>query len=213
MLADIAQALYEGRQQEVMDKIKAALDQGTDAEEVLNLGLLKGMELIGRDFKSGKMFVPEVLMAARTMHNATDLLRPHLAEGAIKSSGSVVIGTVAGDLHDIGKNLVIMMLEAGGFQVVDLGVDVSAESFVEAVREHSANLLGMSALLTTTMPEMVKVIDALGEAGVRDKVRILVGGAPVTRDYASEIGADGYAPNASAALDLARELMESSKGC
>ncbi len=212
MLADIAKALHEGREQEVLEKVGAALDEH-EAEAVLNEGLLKGMDLIGTDFKSGKMFVPEVLMAARTMHGAMEILKPHLAEGAVKFSGSVVIGTVAGDLHDIGKNLVIMMLEAGGFQVIDLGVDVSSDDFVKAVKDHSADLVGMSALLTTTMPEMEKVIQALDEAGVRDAVSILVGGAPVTREFASEIGADGYASNASTALDLARDLVAKPGGC
>jgi len=153
------------------------------------------------------MFVPEVLISAKSMHAGMDVVKPLLAEGESSSAGTVVIGTVEGDLHDIGKNLVAMMLEGAGFEVVDLGVDLSAEEFVDAVKEHNPEVLGLSALLTTTMPAMQNTIEALEEAGVRDQVKIMVGGAPVTEDFANEIGADAYASDGSASTELAREFV------
>jgi 5-methyltetrahydrofolate--homocysteine methyltransferase len=165
------------------------------------------MDRVGADFKSGDLFVPEVLIAARAMRAGMDILRPLLAESDVPSAGKIVLGTVAGDLHDIGKNLVAMMLEGGGFDIVDLGIDIAPEKFVEAVKTEQADLVGMSALLTTTMPSMEKIIDALKAAGVRDSVKVMIGGAPVTQDYADRIGADGYAPDAASAVDLARALV------
>jgi 5-methyltetrahydrofolate--homocysteine methyltransferase len=206
-LSQIAEKLYEGKNDDVTELTQQALDEGLTAAEILNGGLVVGMDRVGTDFKSGELFVPEVLIAARAMHAGMDILRPLLAESDVPSAGKVVIGTVAGDLHDIGKNLVVMMLEGGGFDVVDVGIDVGPEKFVEAVKTEQPDLVGMSALLTTTMPSMEKTIDALAEAGVRDSVKVMIGGAPVTQAYANEIGADGYAPDAASAVDLARALM------
>jgi 5-methyltetrahydrofolate--homocysteine methyltransferase len=164
------------------------------------------MDKVGQDFKAGILFVPEVLIAARAMHAGMDILRPLLAKGGVKTVGKCVIGSVKGDLHDIGKNLVKMMLEGAGFEMIDLGTDVEPRAFVEAVHQHQPKLVGMSALLTTTMQNMKTTIDALVEAGVRDKVKVMVGGAPVTEAFAKESGADGYASNAASAVDIARTL-------
>jgi 5-methyltetrahydrofolate--homocysteine methyltransferase len=174
--------------------------------EILNGGLIAGMDEVGKDFKAGDLFVPEVLIAARAMQAGMNILRPLLAEGDIPSAGKYVIGTVKGDLHDIGKNLVRMMLEGAGFETIDLGTDVGPADFVAAVREHQPVLMGMSALLTTTMVNMKTTIEALEEAGLRDTVKVMIGGAPVTTAFAEEIGADAYAPDAASAVDTAREL-------
>jgi 5-methyltetrahydrofolate--homocysteine methyltransferase len=165
------------------------------------------MSIIGEKFKKNEVYVPEVLIAARAMHAGMDVLKPKLIETGVKNIGKVVMGTVTGDLHDIGKNLVKMMLEGAGFEVVDLGVDVSAEKFVEAVKEHQPNIIGMSALLTTTMVNMVEVIKALDVAGLRNKVKIMIGGAPITQNYAEQIGADGYSPDAASAADKAKTFL------
>ena len=206
ILQQIASKLYDGEDQEVAGLVQQALDQGMIPVEILNGGLIAGMDQVGKDFKAGELYVPEVLIAARAMYAGMDVLRPLLAEGEVPSAGKYVIGTVKGDLHDIGKNLVKMMLEGAGFQTVDLGTDVSAEDFVSAVREHQPKLLGMSALLTTTMVQMKTTIEALEEAGLRDSVKIMVGGAPVTTAFAEQIGADAYAPDAATAVDVARGL-------
>ena len=207
ILEQIASNLYQGEDGVVADLVQRALDQGMTAGEILNGGLIAGMDEVGKDFKAGDLFVPEVLIAARAMHAGMNILRPLLAEGDVPSAGKYVIGTVQGDLHDIGKNLVKMMLDGAGFETIDLGTDVKPDGFVAAVREHQPQLLGMSALLTTTMPAMKRTIDALVEAGVRESIRVMVGGAPVTQAYADEIGADGYAPDAASAVELARSLM------
>ncbi len=207
ILQQIASKLYDGDDQEVAGLVQQALDQGMIPVEILNGGLIAGMDQVGKDFKAGELYVPEVLIAARAMYAGMDVLRPLLAEGEVPSAGKYVIGTVKGDLHDIGKNLVKMMLEGAGFQTVDLGTDVSAEDFVSAVREHQPKLLGMSALLTTTMVQMKTTIEALEEAGLRDSVKIMVGGAPVTAAFAEQIGADAYAPDAATAVDVARSLV------
>jgi len=186
---------------------KEGLDNGLKPEEILDGGLIVGMDAVGRDFRDGILFVPEVLIAARAMHAGMDVLRPLLSDAESRSKGTLIIGTVKGDLHDIGKNLVGMMMEGAGFKVVDLGTDVSPQQFVEGVRDNSPQFLGMSALLTTTMTEMKAVLTALEEAGLRDKVKVMVGGAPVTQRFAEEINADGYAPNASAAVEKAREML------
>jgi len=165
-----------------------------------------GMDKVGRDFKDGVLFVPEVIFAARSMQAGMDVLRPLLAESEMASAGKCVVGTVKGDLHDIGKNLVTMMLDGGGFEAIDLGIDLDPSAFVDAVREHKPDVVGMSALLTTTMVQMKATIDALVEAGLRDSVKIMVGGAPVTAAFAEQIGADAYAPDAATAVELAREL-------
>jgi 5-methyltetrahydrofolate--homocysteine methyltransferase len=208
ILQQIGSNLYEGEDGVVADLVQKALDQGMEPHEVLQGGLIAGMDEVGKDFKAGDLFVPEVLIAARAMHAGMDILRPLLAEGDVPSVGKYLIGTVKGDLHDIGKNLVKMMLEGAGFETVDLGTDVEPQAFVDAVREHRPRLLGMSALLTTTMVQMKATIEALEEAGVRESVKIMIGGAPVTDAFAQEIGADAYAPDAASAVDVARGLAE-----
>ncbi len=206
ILKQIAEKLYDGEDDAVAELTQRALDEGLTPAEVLNGGLLAGMDRVGVDFRDGELFVPEVLIAARAMHAGMAILRPLLTESDVPSAGKVVIGTVEGDLHDIGKNLVGMMLEGGGFEIVDLGTDVPPDRFIEAIKMEHPNLVGMSALLTTTMPSMKRTIDALMEAGLRDTVRVMVGGAPVTQTFADEIGADGYAPDAASAVELARSL-------
>ncbi len=208
ILQKIATNLYQGKAEEVAELVQQALDQGMTPVEVLNGGLIAGMDEVGRDFKAGQLYVPEVLIAARAMQAGMNVLRPLLAESDVPSVGKYVIGTVQGDLHDIGKNLVKMMLEGAGFETIDLGVDVKPDDFVAAVREHQPKLLGMSALLTTTMPGMKATIEALEEAGLRDTVKVMVGGAPVTEAFAEQIGADAYAPDAATAVDVARRLIE-----
>jgi 5-methyltetrahydrofolate--homocysteine methyltransferase len=206
ILQKIASNLYDGKYQEVPELVQQALDQGMEPHEVLHGGLIAGMDEVGKDFKADILYMPEVLIAARAMHAGMDILRPLLAESDAAGAGKYLIGTVQGDLHDIGKNLVRMMLEGAGFEMVDLGKDVHPETFVAAVREHQPGLLGLSALLTTTMPAMKTTIEALEEAGLRDSVKIMVGGAPVTTAFAEEIGADAYAPDAASAVDVARSL-------
>jgi 5-methyltetrahydrofolate--homocysteine methyltransferase len=202
----IAKNLYDGEEDEVAGLVQQALDAGHAPEEILSNGLIAGMDEVGRDFKAGDLFVPEVLIAARAMHAGMGILRPLLSESDAASAGKYVIGTVKGDLHDIGKNLVKMMLEGAGFETVDLGTDVDAAAFVDAVREHRPSIVGMSALLTTTMVNMRATIEALEEAGLRQSVKIMIGGAPVTASFAEQIGADAYSPDAASAVDAAREL-------
>jgi 5-methyltetrahydrofolate--homocysteine methyltransferase len=207
ILEKIAAELYEGEDESVAELVQQALDQGLAPNEVLQGGLIAGMDEVGKDFKAGDLFVPEVLIAARAMHAGMNVLRPLLAETDSISAGKYLIGTVKGDLHDIGKNLVKMMLEGAGFETIDLGTDVDPQAFVDAVREHQPVLVGMSALLTTTMVQMKATVEALEEAGLRDSVKIMVGGAPVTDAFAGQIGADAYAPDAASAVDRARELV------
>ncbi len=207
ILQKIASNLYDGEDQEVAELVQEALDQGIAPGEILQGGLVAGMDEVGRDFKAGDLFVPEVLIAARAMHAGMNVLRPLLADSDMVTAGKCVIGTVKGDLHDIGKNLVKMMLDGAGFETIDLGTDAGPETFVEAVREHQPQLMGMSALLTTTMVQMKATIEALEEAGLRESVKIMVGGAPVTDVFAREIGADAYAADAASAVDVARGLV------
>jgi 5-methyltetrahydrofolate--homocysteine methyltransferase len=207
ILEQIAEAVIEGELDEVEDLTEDALDDEISAEDILNKGLMPGMDHVGVEFKSGNMFVPEVLRSARTMQVAMDIIKPLLAESGVQMVGKILLGTVKGDLHDIGKNLVGMMCEGAGFEVKDIGNDIAPVGFVEAVKEYQPNILGMSALLTTTMRAMESTIKVLDEAGVRDQVKIMVGGAPVTREFAKDIGADGYAPDAAAAADLAKEFV------
>ena len=207
IINEIKQAVIDGDAAEVKKLVTLALEQKVSAEEVLKSGMIAGMGEVGRLFEEGEYFVPEMLIAARAMQGGLGILRPALIEQDVKSAGKVVIGTVKGDLHDIGKNLVGMMLEGAGFQIVDLGTDVSPEKFIEAIREHAPDIVGMSALLTTTMPNMNKTIQALKDAGVRQNVKVMVGGAPVTQKYANEIGADGFAPDANQATAEARKLI------
>jgi 5-methyltetrahydrofolate--homocysteine methyltransferase len=206
ILQKMASSLYAGEDEEVAELVQEALDQGLAPAEILLSGLIAGMDEVGKDFKAGDLFVPEVLVAARAMHAGMGVLRPLLAESDVPSAGKFVIGTVKGDLHDIGKNLVKMMLEGAGFETIDLGTDVEPAAFVDAVREHRPNFVGMSALLTTTMVNMKTTIEALEEAGLREGIKIMVGGAPVTDPFAREIGADAYAPDAASAVDVARSL-------
>ena len=207
-LNKVRDALVNGKADEVRDMVKKALDEGQEVEKILNEGLIAGMDIVGEKFKRNEFYVPEMLIAARAMKAGMEVLRPILVQKDVKPLGTVVLGTVRGDLHDIGKNLVGMMLEGAGFEIVDLGVDVSPEKFVQTVKEKKAQIVGLSALLTTTMPSMKDVIKALEEEGIRDKVKVMIGGAPVTQNYADEIGADGYAPDAASAADKAKELVK-----
>lgn len=182
------------------------VDEGVKPLEIISKGLIGGMNIVGDRFKKGDMYVPEVMMAAKAMHAGMNIVKPLLLEGETSSTGKVIIGTVSGDLHDIGKNLVGMMMGSSGMEVVDLGVDVTPEKFAQAVREHKPQVVGLSALLTTTMLAMKDTIEILKEEGLRDSVKVIIGGAPVTQDFANEIGADGWAPDAASAKDLARKL-------
>ncbi len=190
-------------------EVSAALEANTPPEDILYKACIPAMEEVGRLFEEGEKFVPEMLISARAMQTAMRLLKPLLLQADIKTAGKVVMGTVAGDLHDIGKNLVSMMLEGSGFEVVDLGTDVSPQQFVDAVRQHEPQMIGMSALLTTTMPSMGAIIEALKEAGLREGVKVMIGGAPITQDFAEKIGADGFAPDASSASRQAKALLGS----
>ncbi len=205
-LKDIYQNVIDGQAPEVEAGVKAALAAGVGAEEILNNALIAAMNEIGQRFEAGDLFVPEMLIAARAMQAGLKILKPYLAKADVKAAGKVAIGTVKGDLHDIGKNLVAMMLEGSGFEIMDLGVDVTPEAFVNAVK-NGAQIVGMSALLTTTMSSMEGTIQALKAAGLRDKVKVMIGGAPVTQDYANKIGADAFAPDASSATRTARQLL------
>ena len=207
LLGKMAEFLIAGNIDEVVNLTKEALDGGAAPVDILDQGLLAGMDVVGQRFKAEEMFIPEVLRCAKCMHGAMEILRPLLAETGAESIGTIVIGTVKGDLHDIGKNLVGMMFEGAGFNVVDLGIDKEPQMFVDAIKEHKAKLIGMSALLTTTMPKMGETINAIKEAGIRDQVKILVGGAPITSSFAEEIGADGYASNAASAVEKGKELV------
>ena len=206
-LQALAEAVINGQMEEAGELTQAAIDEGVRPSEIINDGLIAGMSVVGERFKNNEFYVPEVLIAARAMQSAMAKVKPLLTEGEMQSRGKVVIGTVKGDLHDIGKNLVAMMFEGGGYDVIDLEVDVSPEQFVSAASDEGANVVALSALLTTTMPSMKDTVDALVEAGIRDQVKVIVGGAPVTASYAEEIGADGYAPDAASAVDKAAELL------
>jgi 5-methyltetrahydrofolate--homocysteine methyltransferase len=207
LIDQLRQNVIEGNAPATQELVKQALNTGIPAEQILNEGLIAAMRQVGKLFEEGEYYVPEMLIAARAMKGGLDLLRPALAAANVQAIGKIVVGTVQGDLHDIGKNLVAMMMEGAGFEVIDLGVDVSPEKFVEAVKAHQPQLIGCSALLTTTMPKMKATIDALNAAGVRSNVKVLVGGAPVTSKYASEIGADAFAADASAAANMAKSLL------
>ena len=206
-LKALADAVIRGDQNTAVEITRATLEEGTVAKSVLDEGLIAGMDVIGARFKKNEVYIPEVLIAARAMKMAMGILEPELAKAGIKPVGKFLIGTVQGDLHDIGKNLVAMMLKGAGFEVIDVGVDVGPEKFVEQVEAADVHVVGMSALLTTTMPGMEKTLKALKEVGVTAKV--MVGGAPVTQDYADRIGADGYAPDAASAVDIAKSFLRS----
>jgi 5-methyltetrahydrofolate--homocysteine methyltransferase len=206
-----AEKFYAGISQGKMDEVKKltleGLDAGEKAETILKEGLLPAMERVGIQFKNNEIYIPEVLIAARAMHAGMGILKPILSKSASSQSAKIIVGTVKGDLHDIGKNLVVMMLEGGGFDVIDLGIDVAPEKFSEAIRKHQPQVVGMSALLTTTMREMKGTIETLQEAGLRNRVKVMIGGAPVTERFAKEIGADGYAPDAASAVDCVKGLL------
>jgi len=208
IIQSLQENVINGQRAEVESLVHQALDAKLPPEEILNTGLIAAMKEVGARFEAGDFYVPEMLIAARAMQGGLAILKPYLQQGGIESSGKVVIGTVKGDLHDIGKNLVSMMLEGAGFEVVDIGTDASPEKFIESIKSSDAKLVGMSALLTTTMSNMKLVIAGLKEAGLRDRVKVMVGGAPVTENFAKEIGADGYAPDASRAVTLAKTLLE-----
>ena len=205
---EIADALKMGSAPKVKKMVAAAIEEGVAPVDILNNALVVGMGEIGTLFKNNEVYVPEVLIAARAMKACMEIIKPLMIEEHVELLGKVAIGTVKGDLHDIGKNLVAMMLEGAGFQVIDLGTDVGPEKFVAAIQEQGAQIIAMSALLTTTMPVMKDTIDAITAAGLRDKVKIMIGGAPVTQLYADEIGADGYSSDAASAADLAKELIK-----
>jgi 5-methyltetrahydrofolate--homocysteine methyltransferase len=201
----LQEILISGDGDKLKEMVQSALDEGTNAVDILNQGLISGMDIVGEKMKNGDMFIPEVLMAARAMGRALEILKPLLGEGGL-AMGKVIIGTVKGDLHDIGKNLVAMMLESAGLEVIDLGVDVTPEAFVENILKNKPDVVAMSALLTTTMPMMKATVDAITESGTREQVKIIIGGAPVTQSFADEIGADGYSSDAGSATQLAKSL-------
>ena len=205
-LENVYQAVLQGDAPATQAGVQSALDENLEAEKILKEGLIPAMTEVGRLFEENEYFVPEMLISARAMQSGLNLLKPYLVSSGVPAAGKVVIGTVKGDLHDIGKNLVMMMLEGSGFEIVDLGTDVSAQQFADSIKENQASILAMSALLTTTMPNMKATIEALEADGLRDRVKVIVGGAPLTQQYADQIGADGFAPDASAAARLARSL-------
>lgn len=208
LLDDLRNSVIDGDLNATQDQVHKALAENIPPEKILSDGLISAMSEVGRMFENGEFYVPEMLISARAMKGGLAILRPQLAAANIKATGKVVIGTVEGDLHDIGKNLVGMMLEGAGFEVIDLGVDVSSEIYISAVIEHHPDLIGLSALLTTTMPRMKDIVLALKAASLRDKVKVMIGGAPLTQQYATDIGADIYAPDAPSAAQRARQLIQ-----
>jgi 5-methyltetrahydrofolate--homocysteine methyltransferase len=212
ILSRISEAIIEGNVDDMVDMTEEAIDDGIPAQDILDKGLMAGMDYVGVEFKAGNMFVPEVLRSAKAMQTAMDVLKPELAKAGARRTGRVLIGTVKGDMHDIGKNLVGMMCEGAGFEVKDIGKDIDPDAFVQAVRDYKPDIVGMSALLTTTMRAMGHTIKALEEAGLRDQVKVIVGGAPVTQAFSDQISADGYASNAAAAADLAKRLVGAAQG-
>ena len=203
----ISEAVQKGRAKIVKELVEQAIAEKIPAADILNEGMLAAMDIVGEKFKNNEVYVPEMLVAARAMNSGMELLKPHLQEAGVQSIGKVILGTVAGDLHDIGKNLVRLMLEGKGIEVIDLGIDVPAEKFVEAHLEHDVNLIALSALLTTTMGEMKNVIDLFEQKGLRDKVQFMVGGAPITDTFATSIGAEYYTADAATAADVAKETL------
>jgi len=205
---DLKKAVIDMEVEKAVELTQKGLDEGKDAEDIMNSALVPAMDVVGEQYDKGEKYVPEMLLSAHAMKAAMELLRPLLVESGVKMKGTVAMGTVEGDLHDIGQNLVGMMLEGAGFEVINLGAETPAEAFVNAVKEKKPDIIGMSALLTTTMLHMPEVIDALKENGLREQVKVMIGGAPVTQEYADEIGADGYAPDAASATKLADRLVQ-----
>ncbi|KJR49340.1 5-methyltetrahydrofolate--homocysteine methyltransferase [Desulfosporosinus sp. I2] len=203
----LAELVIKGDYNGAQTLTQRMVGNGNDPLEIINQGLMAGMNVVGVRFKAGDMYVPEVMMSAKAMSKGIEVVKPLIADKDMPTAGKVLVGTVKGDLHDIGKNLVLMMMESAGFEIIDLGVDIDAEAFVKAVKEHKPQVIGMSALLTTTMLSMKDTIEALKEEGLRDSVKIIVGGAPISQGFADEIGADGYAPDAAAATDLCKRLI------
>lgn len=208
IVKNLADAIVDGDAQAAKSFTEEALEKKISAEDILNQGLVRGMNIVSDRFKNNEIFIPEVLVAARAMKAGMSIIRPLLAAANVKSQGKVVIGTVGGDLHDIGKNIVAMLLEGAGFEIVDLGADVPQEKFLESVKREKPDIVGMSALLTTTMTFMKDMITALEEAGLRDKTKVIIGGAPITQTYADQIRSDGYAPDAASAVDLVKGLLK-----
>ena len=207
-LKEISEWLQKGRAPKVKAAVTKALEEGIPASKILEDGLLAGMDIIGQKFKNNEVFVPEVLVAARAMNRGVEILRPYLVEDGVETKGTVILGTVKGDMHDIGKNLVRMMMEGKGLEVIDIGVDVPTESFLDAAREHNAKLICCSALLTTTMGEMKNVVDAVKASEMNGKVKIMIGGAPITQTFCEQIGADCYTPDAASAAEAALKFCE-----
>ena len=207
VLEQLAKELFAGNAKGVAELTNKALAEGLKPSEVLNDGLIKGMGEVGVKFKANEIYVPEVLIAARAMKSGMEILKPKLAESGVEPVAKMIIGTVKGDLHDIGKNLVAMMMEGAGFEIIDLGIDVPAEKFIQAMKDNKPQVVGMSALLTTTMVQIKENIKAFNDAGVRSNVKVLIGGAPVTQKFTDEVGADGYAPDAASAVDKTKELL------
>ena len=207
-LATIAEGVQSGNQELVTQNVDEALGAGLAPEDILSKGLVPGIQALGKLFKDGQAYLPEILISARAMRSGTEKLKPHLATKDIQKKGTVVVGTVEGDMHDIGKNLVKMMLESNGYEVHDLGADVTADSFAKATREVNADIVAASALLTTTMTMIPDVVAALTEAGLKNKVKVMIGGAPITRQFADEIGVEGYADDCASAVDEADRLMK-----
>jgi len=207
LLDQIGQSLMAGQAAKVKELVQQAVNEKVPVGDILSKGLINAMSVIGAKFKKNEVYIPEVLIAARAMKSGMEILKPLLAKAGVKSTGKFMIGTTKGDLHDIGKNLVAMMMEGAGYEVIDLGIDVPPEKFVEAIKEKQPDVVGISALLTTTMPAMKTTIDAIAAAGLKNKVKIIIGGAPITQNYADEIKADGYAADAASAVDIAKKLL------
>ena len=211
ILTEVAANVEKGDSASVKESVRKAISQNISAEEILKNGLIKGMESIGKRFKKNEIFIPEVLIATRAMKAGMDIIRPRLTESGYKTRGKIVIGTVKGDLHDIGKNIVSMMLEREGYEIVDLGIDVPKERFIEIIKKENPDIVGMSALLTTTMSYMREVTSAINEEDLKSRTKIIIGGAPITQSYADEIKADGYAADASSAVILVKNLLKTKK--
>jgi len=206
-LETIREMVVGGKFKDIEEEVQRAVDSGTDLNRLINDALISAMDIVGKRFADGDIYVPEMLVSAKTMKQGLDIIKPLLTAGEAEHRGTIVMGTVKGDLHDIGKNLVIMMMEGAGFRIIDLGVDVKIEDLIDTVKKEEADVLGLSALLTTTMPEMQKVIEALEEAGLRNQLKVIVGGAPIDQRFADEIGADGFGADAVEAVQLAREIV------